>query len=156
MHRRRILIPILSFLLGASALLAHRVRGDLARRRRSGHGHHGRPRPPPSPTIVHHGGLRTTGTTEEAPAADDTTTTTEPDDTTPTTGGDFGDATRDALIAGFTSIGLTEEQAHVPRPTATSTWASPFPTRQPDMTKLFDVLEECNISLTDLSGAAGN
>lgn len=96
----------------------------------------------------------TTSTTEDAPDTtepDDTTTTTEGgDDTTDTTGFEVGDEVmRDALIQGFTSIGLTTEQATCLADGYIELGLTDV-NASPDVMQLMDLFSECGVSLEEL------
>ncbi len=103
-------------------------------------------------------GDETTSTTEDAPEtteADDTTTTTEggggdTTDTTDTTGFEMGDEVmRDALIQGFTSIGLTTEQATCLADGYIELGLTDV-NASPDVMQLMDLFSQCGVSLEEL------
>lgn len=114
------------------------------------------------------GSTSTSASDTTAPAATSTTggdgsETTVGDATTTTRGGstttafDVGDATRDALITGFKSIGLTDEQATCMADGYIDlgfTDPNADPTAAADYTKILEVLDTCHVSLTDLGGSA--
>jgi hypothetical protein len=100
-------------------------------------------------------GDETTSPAEDAPEtteADDTTTTTEGGggDTTDTTGFEMGDEVmRDALIQGFTSIGLTTEQATCLADGYIELGLTDV-NASPDVMQLMDLFSQCGVSLEEL------
>ena len=98
----------------------------------------------------------TTETRPEDDGGDDPTDTTHPTDTTggdttdTTTGFEMGDEVmRDALIQGFVSIGLTDEQATCLADGYIELGLTDV-NASPDVTQMMDLFTECGISLEDL------
>lgn len=82
-----------------------------------------------------------------------TTSTTEADAGTTTSDSSIDSATRAALVEGFKTIGLTQNQATCMADSYIDLGLTD-PEAQPDASSIFDILAKCNVSLTDLSGGA--
>lgn len=92
----------------------------------------------------------TTAPNEDATEPDDTTTTTEGDSTDTTAGFEMGDEVmRDALIQGFTSIGLTTEQATCLADGYIELGLTDV-NASPDVMQLMDLFSQCGVSLEEL------
>ena len=91
-----------------------------------------------------------TETRPEDDGGDDPTDTTGGDTTDTTTGFEMGDEVmRDALIQGFVSIGLTDEQATCLADGYIELGLTDV-NASPDVTQMMDLFTECGISLEDL------